>query len=105
MTAYVRVRKHEDLVTRIDETGLQVEVAAAAGLSVQRVNQIYTGAFSVVEVRKARALEDVLGVAHGTYFEAVDGSLLAPYVHIGVAPDDVADPPRAETGSARTTAA
>lgn len=81
MTAYVRVRKHEELVTRIDQTGYQVEVAHAANLTVQRLNNIYTGTKSVIEVRKARALEDALGVPHGTYFEAVDATLLAPYVH------------------------
>lgn len=79
--ALVRVRKHQELVDRIDETGTQVDVASAAGLSIQRLNQLYTGSHSVVEVRKARALEDALGVPHGTYFEAVDGPLLVPYVH------------------------
>lgn len=80
MTAYVRVCKHELLVEAIDLTGTQVDVAAAAGLSVQRVNQIYTGANTVIEVRKARALEAAVGLPLGALFEAVDGPLLVPYV-------------------------
>lgn len=80
MSAYVRVRKLDDLVQRIDHTGTQVDVAAAAGLSTQRVNQLYTGAHSIIEVRKARRLEDALGVLHGTLFTAVDATLLAPYI-------------------------
>lgn len=81
MTAYVRVRKHELLVECIDATGTQVDVAAAAGLSNPRINQLYTGARAILEVRKARALEDALGVAHGVLFTAVDAALLAPYLH------------------------
>lgn len=108
MTALVRVRKHEDLVQRIDDTGLQVEVAEAAGLSIQRVNQLYTGSHTVIEVRKARALEDALGVPHGALFEAVDGGLLAPYVHsededdpgTGADPPPVDIPPTAGTPAA-----
>lgn len=81
MTAYVRVRKHELLVQCIDATGTQVDVAAAAGLSIPRINQLYTGAHAILEVRKARALEDALGVTHGVLFTAVDAALLAPYLH------------------------
>lgn len=80
MSAYVRVRKLDDLVQRIDDTGTQVDVAAAAGLSTQRVSQLYTGNHNIIEVRKARALEEVLGVPHGALFVAVDGPLLLPYV-------------------------
>lgn len=83
MTAYVRVRKLADLVECVDATGTQVDVAAAAGLSVQRVNQLYTGAHNIVEVRKARRLEDALGVRPGSLFEAVDRDLLTPYVTAG----------------------
>lgn len=95
MTAYVRVRKLDDLVECIDATGTQVDVAAAAALSVQRVNQLYTGAHGVIEVRKARRLEEALGVPHGLLFEAVDGGLLAPYLRDGDGEDDPgpADPP------------
>lgn len=91
MTAYVRVRKHDELVQRIDDTGTQVDIAAAAGLSTQRVNQLYTGAHQIIEVRKARRLEDALGVCHGTYFEAVDAPLLAPYV-LTAGPEGDPDP-------------
>lgn len=88
MSALVRVRKHSDLVQAIDDTGLQVEVAAASGLTIQRVNQLYTGSHDRIEVRKARALENALGVPHGALFTAVDGPLLVPYVH----PDDEDEP-------------
>lgn len=81
MTALVRVRKLDDLVDRVDATGTQVDVAAAAGLSTQRLNQLYTGTHTTVEVRKARRLEQALGVPHGTLFAAVDGPLLMPYLH------------------------
>lgn len=88
MTAYVRVRKVEDLVECIDATGTQVDVAAAAGLSVQRVNQLYTGGHDIIEVRKARRLEEALGVPHGLLFTAVDAGLLAPYLHVSDPEDD-----------------
>jgi transcriptional regulator with XRE-family HTH domain len=88
MTAYVRVRKLDDLVECIDATGTQVDVAAAAGLSVQRVNQLYTGAHQIIEVRKARRLEEALGVSPGALFTAVDGPLLAPYLHADSDDDD-----------------
>jgi transcriptional regulator with XRE-family HTH domain len=88
MTAYVRVRKRDDLVAAIDATGTQVDVAAAAGLSTQRINQLFTGAHDVIEVRKARRLEDALGVPPGALFVAVDGPLLAPYVHASDSADD-----------------
>lgn len=81
MTAYVRVSKWEQLVEAIDLTGTQVDVAAAAGLSIQRVNQLYVGSHNVLEVRKARQLESVLGAPLGSLFIAVDGPLLLPYVH------------------------
>lgn len=106
MTAYVRVRKHDDLVAAVDATGTQVDVAAAAGLSVQRVNQLYTGAHDVLEVRKARRLEDALGAPPGSLFIAVDGPLLLPYVHAAdeddTAPGEPADdePPPASSTAA-----
>lgn len=87
MTAYVRVRKLDDLVECIDATGMQVDVAAAAGLSTQRINQIYTGRHSTLEVRKARRLEEALGVPTGHLFVAIDADLLAPY--IGADPEDI----------------
>ena len=99
MTAYVRVRKVDLLVERVDATGTQVDVAAAAGLSVQRVNQLVTGAHSVVEVRKARRLETALGVPHGTLFEAVDSGLLAPYIQLA----DPVDPDPVDPGPGDTT--
>lgn len=97
MTAYVRVCKREQLVEAIDLTGTQVDVAAAAGLSVQRVNQIYTGANDVIEVRKARALEAAVGVPLGSLFQAVDGPLLVPYVHEDDDPDPAAIPAQSAT--------
>lgn len=90
MTAYVRVRKLDALVAAVDATGTQVDVAAAAGLSTQRVNQLYTGHHSIIEVRKARRLEDALGVPPGELFTAVDGPLLLPYVH--ATEDDPCEP-------------
>lgn len=92
MTAYVRVRKVDLLVECIDATGTQVEVAAAAGLSVQRLNQLYTGGHDVIEVRKARRLEEALGVPHGALFTAVDAPLLAPYIRLADDPEDDPDP-------------
>jgi transcriptional regulator with XRE-family HTH domain len=90
MSAYVRVCKHAELVARIDEAGTQVDVAAAADLSTQRINQLYTGAHSIIEVRKARRLEETLGVPYGELFTAVDAPLLAPYMR--------AEPPDSEPG-------
>jgi hypothetical protein len=81
MTAYVRVSKLEDLREAVDLVGTQTEVAALSGLTVQRLNQIYVGVHSTLEVRKAARLEHILGVPLGTLFEAVDGTLLAPYIH------------------------
>jgi hypothetical protein len=89
MSAYVRVRKLEDLRRRIDNTGsTQTEVAASAGLSVQRLNQIYVGNHAVLEVRKAGRLEDVLKVSRGTLFVAIDGPLLVPYIDDEPVPPD-----------------
>lgn len=89
MSAYVRVRKHDELRRHIDATGhTQTDIAAAAHLSVQRLNQIYVGHHSVLEVRKAGRLEDVLKVPRGTLFTAVDGPLLVPYIDDGPTPPD-----------------
>lgn len=88
MSAYVRVRKLEELRRHIDGTGsTQTDVAAAAQLSVQRLNQLYVGHHDVLEVRKAGRLEDVLKVRRGTLFSAIDGPLLVPYI------DDEPEPP------------
>lgn len=92
MTAYVCVRELDTLVEHIDATGTQVDVAAAAGLSVQRVNQLYTGHHNVIEVRKAARLEEALGVPPGTLFVAVDSELLTPYVR-AAADADLTEPP------------
>lgn len=95
MSAYVRVRKHEELRQHIDATGhTQTDVAAAAQLSVQRLNQLYVGHHAVLEVRKAGRLEDVLQVPRGTLFTAVDGPLLVPYIDDG--------PPSPDEGPRRT---
>lgn len=99
MSAYVRLCKREELVQRIDETGTQVDVAAAAGLSTQRVNQLYTGAHDVLEVRKARRLEEALGVPHGSLFTAIDAQLLAPYVRAEPPQGDPADQPPGEAAA------
>jgi hypothetical protein len=80
MPAYVRVRKLTELRDCIDALGTQTDVAAAAQLSLQRVNQLYTGTSTVVEVRKAARLEDVLGLPRGSLFEALDRELLMPYM-------------------------
>ena len=89
MSAYVCVREQDDLRRRIDATGCtQTDLAAAAGMSVQRLNQVYVGRHTVLEVRKAGRLEDVLKVPRGTLFSAVDGPLLVPYID-----DDPAPPP------------
>jgi transcriptional regulator with XRE-family HTH domain len=97
MTAYVRVRKLSDLVEAVDATGTQVDVAIAAGLSVQRLNQLYTGRHDTVEVRKARRLEQALGTPPGALFVAVDGDLLGPYVHADQADPEAAGDPAAPT--------
>jgi transcriptional regulator with XRE-family HTH domain len=97
MSAYVRVCKHDELIQRIDETGTQVDVAAAAGLSTQRINQIYTGAHAVLEVRKARRLEEALGLPHGSLFTAVDAPLLAPYMRAESPEGEPADQPPGDT--------
>jgi hypothetical protein len=91
MSAYVRVRKLDELRRLIDAAGTQTDVAAAAGLSLQRLNQLYVGTHSRLEVRKARRLEDVLHVPYGSVFAAVDGPLLEPYMtddHDEPTPDD-----------------
>jgi hypothetical protein len=80
MKGYVRVRKLDDLATAVDRTGLQSEIAEAAGLSRVRVHELYRGVHDVLEVRKARSFETVLHVPLGTLFIAVDAELLAPYM-------------------------
>jgi len=96
MSAYVRIRKPDVLREYIDLVGTQTDVAALAGLSLQRLNQLYIGVHDVVEVRKAARLEDVVGARRGELFEAVDGELLAPYIH---AEDDHADAEPVETAA------
>lgn len=89
MSAYVRVRKLEELRRLIDATGsTQTDIAAAAQMSVQRLNQLYVGNHLTVEVRKAARLEDVLKVPRGTLFSAVDGPLLVPYIDDEPVPPD-----------------
>lgn len=80
MSAYVRVRKLDDLRRAIDAAGTQTDVAAAAHFSVQRLNQLALGRHDVLEVRKAARLEQVLNVPPGTLFDAIDGDLLRPYI-------------------------
>ena len=80
MSAYVCVRELGEFRSAVDRAGTQTDVAAAAHLSVQRLNQLYVGTHGVLEVRKARRLEDVLHVGHGTLFAAVDAPLLVPYM-------------------------
>jgi hypothetical protein len=90
MSAYVRVRKVEALREYIDHVGTQTDVASLAGLSLQRLNQLYVGVHLTVEVRKAARLEDVVGAKRGELFEAVDGDLLAPYIHVNDQPAETA---------------
>lgn len=80
MTAYVRVRKYDDLRRLVTTTGTQVDIAAAAGLSTTRLNQICVGKKETIAVDKAARLERCLGVPLGTLFEACDGDELRPYI-------------------------
>lgn len=79
MTAYVRVRKLEDLRRCITHAGTQVDVAAASGLSTTRLNQICVGKHKRLSVDKAERLERALGVPLGSLFVAVDAHP-APYL-------------------------
>lgn len=85
MSTFVRVRKHEDLVRAIDRVGMQTEVAVVSGVSIQRVNQLYSGRHDVIDVQKAAALEDALEVPRGALFVADHGALLVDY--LGTAPE------------------
>lgn len=81
MTAYVCVRKLDDLRRCIDHTGTQADVAAAAGLSTTRLSQICVGGkHAKLAIDKAMRLERTLGVPLGHLFVAIDASLLAPYI-------------------------
>jgi transcriptional regulator with XRE-family HTH domain len=81
MSAYVRVRKHPDLVEAVDNSGTQTDVAALAGISLSRLSQLYTGRHHTIELHKAAALEDTLGVPRGSLFVFTEPfGPLAPYV-------------------------
>lgn len=85
MSTFVRIRKHEDFVHAVDRYGMQTEVATASGVSIQRVNQLYSGRHGTVDVVKAAQLEDVLGVPRGSLFIADHGTLLVDY--LGASPE------------------
>lgn len=99
MSAYVRIRKPEELRRCILAAGQQRDIAAAADLSTTRLNQIATGRKQVLDVGKARRLEQVLGVPHGTLFVAVDGEALAPYIDEMGDTEHVEDEPEDAPGS------
>lgn len=80
MTAYVRVRKLDHLRRRIQVTGTQADVAAAAGLTTTRLSQICVGEYERLAIDKAMRLERALGVPYGALFEACDRALLTPYL-------------------------
>ena len=103
MSAYVRVCKLEEFRLAVDRAGTQTDVAAAARVSLQRLNQLYVGTHDVLEVRKAARLERVLAVPVGSLFAAVDAPLLIPYMPD---PADLAGgfgPPREHLGRDATT--
>jgi transcriptional regulator with XRE-family HTH domain len=83
MPAYVRVRKHDDLVAAIQRRGTQTDIAALAGISLSRLSQLYTGRHDVIAVDKAGALEDVLDVPRGSLFQFAESyDRIAPYVDL-----------------------
>jgi transcriptional regulator with XRE-family HTH domain len=104
MPAYVRVRKHDDLVAAIQRRGTQTDIAALAGISLSRLSQLYTGRHDVIAVDKAGALEDVLDVPRGSLFQFAESyDRIAPYVDLDSDPDPEPDESDDDTDDSEET--
>lgn len=100
MPLYVRVRNRTLFREAVEARGTQVELAAAAGVSPQRVNQLINGPKVVrVNLRAAATMERHLGVPPGHLFFADpnlgdDIAVVGPY--LAAHEDDDPDAPAAE---------
>jgi transcriptional regulator with XRE-family HTH domain len=106
VVAYVRLVNATALLEAIAAhgTGTQTEVAASAGISLQRLNQIVREVAPVVPVATAAALERALGVPVGALFAPDDAELLRRYIANASSPStpdspEPASPPAPPSGA------
>lgn len=91
MTAYVRLKSAEAMLQALAEHGgTQAALAASAGISGQRLNQIIREVSAVIPVHTAAALERALGVEVGSLFAPDDAELLRRYLAAPSCPDTAA---------------
>lgn len=80
MSAFVRIVDHAVFARQFDRPGTQTSVAAYAGITLARVNQLVRGVSLVVPARTGEAIEAALGLRTGTLFQPDDADVLRRFL-------------------------